>query len=175
MGADAPDGFRTASLFGKTIKPSMEKVSLQKGVAKSGPAETYFESEKDVAGLARTPSGANAPSVALSGSPPVGPWTAGPPGAVPSKVADSPSPQKGKPGSLKREMDHILNKYYQDGRGQSDPYQGKFTQLGPSKTIVGHKDDNLFLMSHRLHRRMSSDQAFLSYPVIEKPSATGAR
>ena len=171
MGADAPEGIKISSLFGQKINPG------QAGVAGSGPAETgtYFESEDAVAGQARSPSGSNTESGVLSGPPPTGPWTAGAPGAVPSKVADSPSPQKGKPGSLKREMDHILNKYYQDGRGQNDPYQGKFTEVGSSKTPVGLKDDNLFLMSHRLHRRMSSDQAFLSYPANDGPSSTGAR
>ena len=171
IGAGPPGGMKVSSLFGQKINPQ------QAGTAVSGPAnkETYFESENAVAGEARTPSGSNTPSVTLSGSPPAGPWTAGAPGAVPSNVADSAAPQKGQTGSLKQEMDHILNKYYRDGKGQNDPYQGKFTEFGPNKTPVGHKDDNLFLMTHRLHRKMSSNQAFLSYPVNENPSATGTR
>ena len=130
--------------------------------------------ENAVAGQARAPSGSGTPSVTLSGSPPSGPWTAGLPGAVSSKGADSAF-QGEQAGSLKREMDNILNKYYQDGMGGNDPYRGKFTKFGPNKMPVGLEDDNLFLMSHRLHRRMSSDQAFLSYPTSESPSSTGAR
>ena len=171
MGADAPEGIKISSLFGQKISPE------QAEIAGSGPTETetYFESEPAVAGQARAPSGSNMESGVLSGSPPPGPWTAGAPGAVPSTLSATAAPQKGKAGSLKREMDHILNKYYQDGRGQNDPYQGKFTEVGSSKTPVGLKDDNLFLMSHRLHRRMSSDQAFLSYPASAGTSSTGAR
>ena len=172
MGAEAPEGIKISSLFGQNINPQQ-----QAGIAVSDPAETetYFESEPAVAGQARAPSGSNMESGVLSGSPPPGPWTAGAPGAVPSKIADSASQKRQKKGSLKREMDNILSRYYQDGMGQSDPYQGKFTEFGPNNAPVGLKEDNLFLMSHRLHRRMSSDQAFLSYPSSDGPSATGAR
>ena len=171
MGAEAPEGIKISSLLGQKISPE------QAEIAGSGPTETetYFESEPAVAGQARAPSGSNMESGVLSGSPPPGPWTAGAPGAVPSTLSATAAPQKGKAGSLKREMDHILNKYYQDGRGQSDPYQGKFTEFGPNNAPVGLKEDNLFLMSHRLHRRMSSDQAFLSYPASAGASSTGAR
>ena len=73
------------------------------------------------------------------------------------------SKSRGSAGLLSREMDKKLQEYYQDGRGENDPHQGRFTSFGPGNTPVGVKSDNLFLMQHRLYRRLSLGETFLSH------------
>ena len=87
-------------------------------------------------------------------------------GSHPDATARAPAQglaNQARTGSLSRQMDKSLNKYYQDGRGEDDPYQGRFVSFGPGKTPVGVKEDNLFLMQHRLYRKLSLTDTFLSH------------